>query len=186
VGLLISIPHWRRAWPLLLLVAATALPMLAFYVVGRFRASFFAALLPFAAFAAVEMARAWRHGTLRRFLVLAAGVLLIGAWTGRPLSDRQVLIRTSDWILPWSVEYESRVYGALDARDPNAAANAYLEFFGRTPTDAQIRASGDPSLPRELAEMRLECAQILRAAGRERESAAQVTAAQHLATLSAR
>jgi hypothetical protein len=156
---------------------------LGFYVLGRFRIAFFAAVLPFAAYGLVEVVRSWHQRRFKKFLILASALVLVALWTGRPLSERQVLIRTSDWILPWSVEYEGRVYGALDAKDVNAAANAYLEFFQHTPTDAQIQASGDPRLPSELADMHTECGQILRAAGREREAAAQLAEAQRVIAL---
>jgi hypothetical protein len=88
----------------------------------------------------------------------------VSAWTGRPLSSDQLLVRTSDWLVPWSVTYESEVYGALDAKNPAAAGAAYLEFFQYEPTEAQILASGDPRLAPEFADMHQECAQILRLA----------------------
>jgi hypothetical protein len=180
VGLLLALPQWRRVWPLLLLAVVTVTPLLIFYVLGRFRIAFFAASIPFAAYALVEIVRAWGTGRIRRAVALTSAVILIGLWTGRPLAADQVLIRMSDWILPWSVEYERRVYGALDARDVQTAANAYLEFFASAPTDAQIRASRDPQLARELADMHAECAQILRLAGRTHEAHAQMASAHRL------
>ena len=41
----------------------------------------------------------------------------ITAWTGRPLAPHQVRIRMADWILPFSVYYQAKVYDALDAKD---------------------------------------------------------------------
>ena len=183
LGVILVLARRRDAWPLLLLAVAALAPLLLFYVLGRFRVAFAAAVLPFAAFAVVEIAAAARAGKYRRLAALAAAVAVIALWIDRPLARDQVLIRTADWILPWSVEFESRVYGALDAKDPGRAADAYLEFFRRAPTDAQIVAGGDPRLAAELADMHAECAQILKAAGRPREAEAQLLAARHVLDL---
>jgi len=183
IGLVLALRRRREVWPLFVLVAVTLTPLLVFYVLGRFRVAFMAALIPFAAYAAVaigQAARARNHATLAG---LVAAVAVVALWIDRPLARDQVLIRTSDWILPWSVEYEGRVYGALDEKDPRRAADAYLEFFRHQPTDAQITASGDPHLPAELADMHAECAQILKAAGRAREAEEQLVAARRLLAL---
>jgi hypothetical protein len=90
----------------------------------------------------------------------------------------------ADWILPYSVYYQSRVYSALDARDWSGAAAWYLEFFRYEPTPAQILASNDPSLAPELADMHLECAKILRMSGQAHRAKAQMEKAQHILHLS--
>jgi hypothetical protein len=184
VGLVLAATRWREVWLLYLLVVTTAAPMVLFYVLGRFRIALVAAVLPFAALALAEIAAAWRTGQYRRGFALVAAVLVVFAWTGRPIADDQLLIRMSDWIQPWSIEYESRVYGALDAKDPARAASAYLEFFDRyQPSDAQILASGDPRLAAELADMHAECARILGASGQADRAAAQLETARRLASL---
>jgi 4-amino-4-deoxy-L-arabinose transferase-like glycosyltransferase len=165
VGLYLGARRWRTAWSLYLLAAVSAAPLVLFYVLGRFRVAFLAAVLPFAALTLVEIGRSLGARRYARGLAIAAAVLVLGAWTGRPLASDQLLIRTADWILPWSVVYESKVYGALDAKDPATAAAAYLDFFTYAPTDDQILASADPQLAPELADMHNECAQILRLAG---------------------
>ena len=103
-----------------------------------------------------------------------AATLVAALWIDRPLAERQLLVRTSDWILPWSVEYQDRVYGALDRKAYAEAAAAYLEFFARyEPGTADILSSGDPGLAPELADMHRECAQILAAAREPALAAAQ-------------
>jgi hypothetical protein len=183
VGLVLGARRWREAWPLYLLAAVTAAPLILFYVLGRFRIPFFAAVIPFAALTLVEVGRALRAGHYARGLAIGAAVLVVAAWTGRPLAADQRLIRTADWILPWSVTYEMQVYGALDAKDPARAAAAYLDFFKYEPTDAQIVASGDPQLAPELADMHNECAQILRLAGQPSLAEAQLLRARRLLDL---
>lgn len=182
-GLAIGARRFRDAWPLYLLVATTVGSLLGFYVLGRFRVALIAAVIPFAALTLVEI---WRWIRAGRFLAAgttAAAVVLLGAWTGRPLADGQVLIRTADWILPYSVFYQDQVYGALDRKDWNAAASWYLDFFRYEPSDAEILQSSDRTLAPELADMHRECAQILRAAGRETEAAQQIEAAQRILAL---
>jgi 4-amino-4-deoxy-L-arabinose transferase-like glycosyltransferase len=183
VGLGLGARRWRTAWSLYLLVAVSAAPLVLFYVLGRFRVALLAAVLPFAALTLVEIGRSLGARRYARGLTITAAVLVLGAWTGRPLASDQILIRTADWILPWSVVYESQVYGALDAKDPAAAAAAYLEFFTYEPTEDQILASGDPQLAPELADMHNECAQILRLAGQPSLADQQLQHARRLLTL---
>jgi 4-amino-4-deoxy-L-arabinose transferase-like glycosyltransferase len=183
VGLVLGARRWRDAWPLYLLAAVTAAPLILFYVLGRFRIAFLAAVIPFAALTLVETCRALRARRYGRGLAIAAAVLTVAAWTGRPLAADQLLIRTADWILPWSVTYESQVYGALDAKDPVRAAAAYLDFFKYEPTDTQILASRDPQLTSELADMHGECAQILRLAGQPALADAQLERARQILAL---
>jgi 4-amino-4-deoxy-L-arabinose transferase-like glycosyltransferase len=180
VGLVIGLKRWQESWPLYALVVVSAAPLIIFYVLGRFRIALFAAVLPFAALTVVEIVRSMRRHRYARGFSMVAAVLLIGAWTSRALAEDQLLIRTADWILPWSITYESQVYGALDAKNPGRAAAAYLEFFKYEPTDAQILTSRDPQLPAELADMHNECAQILRIAGESALAEAQVQRAQHI------
>lgn len=184
VGLVLGTARWRQAWPLYLLAAVSASPLILFYVLGRFRIAFLAACLPFAALTLVEGVRALRARRYGRGIAIAAAVLVAAAWTGRPLAADQRLIRTADWLLPWSVTYESQVYGALDAKNPAGAATAYLEFFRKyEPTDEQIMASDDPQLSPELADMHNECAQILRLSGQPALAAQQLERARRLLAL---
>ena len=186
VGLALAAVRRTRPWTLFALVASSAATLVAFYVLGRFRVALAAAVLPFAGLACAELAAAVRTGRVLRAAALGLPVALLALWTGRPLAPDQLLIRTSDWILAWSVEYQDRVYGALDRKDPAAAAADYQEFFARyEPTPAQILAANDPRLAPELADMHAECAQILRAAGRIDASARETDAARRLLALRA-
>ena len=184
VGLVLAAARARRSWTLLALVASSAVTLVAFYVLGRFRVALIAAAIPFAGLACAELVAAFREGRFARGAALTAAVTVLGAWSGRPLADDQLLIRTSDWILAWSVEYQDRVYGALDRKDPAQAAADYQEFFARyEPSAVEIVASNDPRLAPELADMHAECSQILRAAGRPEAAALEADAGRRLLAL---
>lgn len=184
VGLVLAGLRARVPWTLLALVGSSLATLAAFYVLGRFRVSLIAATIPFAALAAAELVAAIRHARWARGAAIAGAAGLLLLWTGRPLADDQLLIRTSDWILAWSVEYQDRVYGALDRKDVASAGASYQEFFARyEPSLSEILESNDPQLAPELADMHAECAQILRAAGRPDAASVEVDAAKRLLAL---
>jgi hypothetical protein len=168
VGLVIGAKRIRDAWPLYLLAAVSMVPMIGFYVLGRFRVGLFAAAIPFAALALADILQSIRGRRRARAMRIATSALILAAWTGRPLASDAVQIRTADWILAYSVVYQDKVYGALDRKDWAGSGAAYVEFFERyEPTAAQILASHDPQLAPELADMHQECAKILEMAGQE-------------------
>jgi hypothetical protein len=173
-GLVLGARRAGDAWPLYGLVASTLTSLAVFYVLGRFRVALLAAVLPFAGLTLAEFVRCVRRRHPARAAAVFAVTLVAALWVDRPLAERQLLVRTSDWILPWSVEYQDRVYGALDRKAYAEAAAAYLEFFARyEPGTARILSSGDPGLAPELADMHRECAQILAAAREPALAAAQ-------------
>jgi len=183
-GLILGARRAGDAWPLYALVAATLAWLVVFYVLGRFRVALLAAVLPSAGLTLAECVRCVRERHPARAAAVFAATLVAALWVDRPLAERQLLVRTSDWILPWSVEYQHRVYGALDRKAYAEAAAAYLEFFARhEPGTAQILSSGDPGLAPELADMHRECAQILAAAREPALAAAQQEDARRLLLL---
>lgn len=181
VGLVLAIRRASNVWPLYLLAGLSAAPVLIFYVLGRLRLPLVAAVMPFAALTVVDFARAVRVHRYARAVTVAGAVTLLALWTDRPLASDQVLVRMSDWILPWSVSYQTQVYDALDAHQWARGAAAYVEFFERyEPTDAEIIAAGDRTLAPELADMHRECAGILLRAGQPAQAQQQLTKADHL------
>jgi dolichyl-phosphate-mannose-protein mannosyltransferase len=173
-GLVLGARRAGDAWPLYALVASTLTSLVVFYVLGRFRVALLAAVLPFAGLTLAEFGRCVRRRHPGRAAAVFAATLVAALWVDRPLAERQLLVRTSDWILPWSVDYQDRVYAALDRKAYAEAAAAYLEFFARyEPGTAQILSSGDPGLAPELADMHRECGQILAAAREPALAAAQ-------------
>jgi tetratricopeptide (TPR) repeat protein len=96
------------------------------------------------------------------------GVLLLGAWTGRPRGPEQFTLRTADWLLPFSVDGEHAAAAAITAQDWAGAAAAYQSYFRRDePLRGETAAAEDPTLPSTLAKMHAICADLLARAGED-------------------
>ena len=172
VGLVLSASRFRRVWPLYLLVACSVAPLLVFYTLGRFRVALMAAVIPFAAFAFVELLRSAADRKYLRVGVMALSMLIVGSWTGRPLQDR-TLIASSYWLGPFYARYEAEARAALAANDPARAASAYLGFFQYEPELAEVASPGNTPVVQVFAEMHADCATFLRAAGQSEQAAVQ-------------
>ncbi|HUK34479.1 MAG TPA: tetratricopeptide repeat protein [Vicinamibacterales bacterium] len=171
-GLVLGMRRLSRAWPLYLLVAGSLIPLLMFYVLGRFRIPLTAALLPFVALAFVEALRWTGEGRYGRVIALAASVCVLSVWTGRPA--RTPLVRAADWLVPFVVRYQPQYDAAVAAHNPAAAATAYLAFFQEEPGQAQLLSPPDVETLLMLGTMHTECASLLREAGRMVEANQQV------------
>lgn len=180
VGIALSWKEWRRRWPLIVLLCATIAPLLIFYVLGRFRVAVIAAVIPFAAHTIVTIARQLAGATLPRAALTIGAVAMVGAWTGQPLGPHQILIRTSDWILPFSTFYAGRIDDAAHQREWRVAADLYAQYFDRYPlTPGELQMGGAP-LRQELAAMHRECADLFEAAGDRPDAAEQRGAAERI------
>ena len=164
LGLVLSARRFSRVWPLYVLVGCSIAPLLVFYTLGRFRVALIAAVIPFAAFALVELFRAAADRKYLHVGAMAVSLVIVGSWTGRPLADR-TLIASSYWLGPFYVRYEAEARAALAANDPGRAASAYLGYFQYEPPLAQVASPGNTMLVQVLAEMHAECATFLRASG---------------------
>lgn len=181
IGIVLTVRGIRARWPLFVLLVVALAPLLAFFVLGRFRATLIAATIPFAAYVIVETARLFGRRRFRRAALVTAGVLVCAAWTGQPLGPHQVLIRTSDWILPYSVLYESRIEAAVRNQRWAAGAHVYAEYFDKyEPAMPEILGSGDVSLGRVLARMHRQCAELFDAGGDAISAKAQLATADRL------
>jgi hypothetical protein len=179
VGLVLAIPQLPRRWPLFAAITATLLPLLLFYVLGRFRIALVACAIPFAAFTVVDMARRFAVRQYTAALFLGAAVLAVGAWTGQPLGPHEKLLRPSDWILPFSALYEAPIEAAAMGRQFERAADLYVDYFTRyEPSDRDSRA--DMGLEAELADMHRQCADLFDAAGDRAPATAQRVIAERL------
>jgi Flp pilus assembly protein TadD/4-amino-4-deoxy-L-arabinose transferase-like glycosyltransferase len=175
VGLVLGVQQLSRVWPLYLLVAGSLIPLLMFYVLGRFRIPLMAALIPFAALTLVEAVRGMGDGRYGRVMMLTATVGLLAVWTGRPA--RTPLLRAADWLVPFVVRYQPQFDAAMAAHNPAAAAAAYLAFFREEPAAGQLLSPPDVETLLLLGNMHTECASLLRDAGRVVEAKQQVTRA---------
>jgi tetratricopeptide (TPR) repeat protein len=179
VGLVLSARRFSRVWLLYTLVGCSVAPLLLFYTLGRFRVALIAAVIPFAAFALVELLRAAADRKYLRVAAMAVSLTIVGSWTGRPLPNR-TLIASSYWLGPFYARYEAETRAALAAGDPARAAAAYLGFFQYEPPLAQVASPGDTSVVQVLAEMHAECATFLRAAGQSEKARVQSEKAREL------
>ena len=175
VGLVLGAQRLSRVWPLYLLVAGSLIPMLMFYVLGRFRVPLMAALIPFAALTLVEAVRWLRDGRYGRVMVLTVAVGVLALWTGR--AAQKPLVRATDWLVPFEVRYQPQFDAAVAAHNPAAAAAAYLAFFREEPAAAQLLSPPDVETLMLLGTMHTECASLLRNAGRVVEATQQVAEA---------
>jgi tetratricopeptide (TPR) repeat protein len=163
-GIAMSGRQLWRMWPLAMLTAFSFVPLIVFYVQGRFRVQLMAAAIPFASLTLVECVRWGRQHQYLRLAWTAAVVIGLAFWTGRPLEGRG-LIRMADWLAPFNVRYDPEVRAAQTTRDSARAASAYLAFFQYEPSASQLASPYDQDTIIALGQMHLECASYLREAG---------------------
>jgi 4-amino-4-deoxy-L-arabinose transferase-like glycosyltransferase len=181
IGIVLSWGRRRETWPLFALLLVALVPLLSFYVLGRFRILLIATAIPFAASTLVDAWRRLSRGSHAQIVMIAATVVVLGVWTEGPLGPHEVLIRTSDWLMPYSALYEGRIVLAVEAREWAAAAQTYAEFFKKyEPSPAEIQSSRDPQLVGELAHMHQQCAELFQAAGDVENARRHTQAAQAL------
>jgi 4-amino-4-deoxy-L-arabinose transferase-like glycosyltransferase len=142
LGLLLAI-RVPRAWPLLLLALSSLAGMLVFYPSSRFRAPLAAAVIPFAALAAVETGRLLADRRWARALLCLVAVALGFAWTSRPLAGGRAQLRGDDCRLPFLLFYGPRLEAARARGDWACAADEMAEA-----------ARFEPRLVRELSAQR--------------------------------
>jgi hypothetical protein len=145
LGLCLALPAFRRFFWLYLIVAASALPLIVFYVLSRFRAPLLVALLPFAAFAAVTIVDWLLSGNrLKAGLAIVAGTLL-GVWMARPLPPGHPLIRIQDHSVTYEIYYRLRATEAENAGDWKRAANELADFLRLEPEEIRrVNAAAPP------------------------------------------
>jgi 4-amino-4-deoxy-L-arabinose transferase-like glycosyltransferase len=123
----------RYAIPMVL-VAATLAPMLAFYVLSRFRAPMLAALLPFSALALVRLLdRGWTRSAALWWTAAAVAFL----WTARPLRPDVREIRSVDYLVGFKQHYEPRVSRAFEAKDWHQALALLNEALSVEPAEVR-------------------------------------------------
>ena len=172
VGLVLGVQQFSRVWPLYLLAVGSLIPLLMFYVLGRFRVPLMAALIPFVALTLVDAVRGMSDRRYVRAMVLTVIVGLLAVWTGRPAQTP--LIRAADWLVPFVVRYQPQFDAAVAAHNPAAAAASYLAFFREEPAVTQLLSPPDVETLLLLGNMHTECASLLREAGHVVEAKQQV------------
>jgi hypothetical protein len=155
------------------LVACSFAPLLIFYVLGRLRAPFVVALVPFAGLTLATLAQWIRKGRIGHVAVAGGAVLTLMLWTGRGQAAGEYFIRPVDWMLPYMIQYRQDVADAVKARDARAAVDAYFAYFKYEPDIGQVKAMGSPELAESLAELHRQCSLALAEIGRFDEAGRQ-------------
>lgn len=148
VGLALAWRQRARAASLYLLFASALVPLLAFYVLSRFRAPLVAAAIPFAALTLVELARALSSRAWLRASAIGGATLALGAWTARPLPADVPLLRPADWTAPFLTFYMPESEAAARAGDWAKAARILEASLADEPDF--VRALSRDTLPAAL------------------------------------
>ena len=186
VGIVLSTRAGRDRWPLYLLVACSFAPLMIFYVLGRLRAPFLVALVPFAGLTLATLAQWIRNGRIGQVAAAGGAVLALMLWTGRGQADGEYFIRPVDWMLPYMIQYRQDVANAVKARDAKAAVDAYFAYFKYEPDLGQVKAMGSPELADSLAELHRQCSLALAELHRFDEAGEQRDKMQALLSLAGR
>lgn len=188
VGLYGAWKGFDRHALLYFLVAASAAPMLIFYVLARFRAPLAAALIPFAAFGIVRLAE-WILEKKWKPAGIAGGVVAITAlWMFRPLPEHMRPIRSADYRVAFKTHWAPRERIFVEASYWGKAEAVLAEALRDEPDEVR-RLDGSP-LPEGGFEIRqitdffrslhARRAGYLTKLGREKEAAAEDAAAERL------
>jgi 4-amino-4-deoxy-L-arabinose transferase-like glycosyltransferase len=163
VGLVLAAPRFEQCI-LLYAVAANGIAVaLAASPVGRYRASFFAALIPFAALTLVRMVEWVKQRETGKLLATAGALVVAFLWISRPLPPGRRAIRTNDYLaayhyywIPehtaaWQAGQWSRAAAILDnavrheppdLRQIKSLAPYYSKIYAQLAED--LARAGDP------------------------------------------
>ena len=181
VGLAIFIKQWKRLAPLYLLAANGILVMLAAFPTDRYRAAYFAVLIPLGA-AVVVRALEWiASRQFRKALVLSLALAVVFLWTSLPLPASQALIPSSYYWAPLSYYWKPLHDAAVDKRDWRGAARIWEQFLRSEPED--FGAVDNPQLIRTFAAVHATLGSELQKAGEPVRAALEFARAKQLGAL---
>ena len=181
VGLALFIKQWKRLAPLYLLAANGILVMLVTFPTGRYRAPYFAVLIPLGA-AVVVRALEWISA--RQFgkaLMLASALLVAFLWTSLPLPPSRTLIPSSYYWAPLNYYWKPLHNAAVDKQDWSGAAQIMEQFLRSEPED--FGAAGDAQLIRTFALCHATLGSELQKAGEPVRAALEFARAKQLGAL---
>ncbi|MFY9726062.1 MAG: glycosyltransferase family 39 protein [Bryobacteraceae bacterium] len=148
-GLALFIKQWKRLAPLYLLAANGIFVLLAAFPMDRYRAPYFAVLIPLAAAVVVKALEWISSRQFRKALVLASALVVVFLWTSFPLPASQALIPSSYYWAPLSYYWRPRHDAAVDKQDWHGAARILEQFLRSEPED--FGAVDNPQLIRTFA-----------------------------------
>ncbi|MBK9338458.1 MAG: glycosyltransferase family 39 protein [Lewinellaceae bacterium] len=126
VGILFALYYKKGNRALFLAILVQLAIILGFYVLGRLRTPLAALLLPFVAYAIVEMVQFIRKDALRKILVAAACF----AFFFYPFYRKATkMLDPTDYEVLYDIVYYNRIKGSWEARQWNDAIAAHNEFM---------------------------------------------------------
>ncbi len=150
VGLALALKQWRCCAPLYLLAANGILVMLLTYPTGRYRAAYFAVLIPLAG-AVVAQALTWISSRqFKKTVILASALLVVSLWTSLPLPASHPLIRTASYAAPYAYYWRPLMDDAMRRQDWREASRIVGQWIRSEPPDIGT-GSVDPRLIRMFA-----------------------------------
>jgi len=144
IGLAFFVKQWRRYAPLYLLAANGIIVMLITYPTGRYRAAYFAVLIPLAGAAAAQVLTWISSRQFKKAFTLAVAVLVVSIWTSLPLPASRPLIRTAYYLAPYGYYWSPMLEVAVGRADWREASRIVEEGLRAEPPD--LSTSSDPEL----------------------------------------
>jgi hypothetical protein len=145
VGLVLSWPQRRTAWPLLLMVGMNVAVLMAFAVMSRLRVPLVSLMIPLAGLTVAKLA-VWL--TNRRVLPAAVALIAIAflaCWTDRPLPAGYAAIRGADYQAPYDFYYDPQSAAAAARGDYAAAAEILSRSLGVRPRVIDVLSERRPT-----------------------------------------
>jgi hypothetical protein len=138
--------------------------------VGRYRAGFLAAMIPFAAFALVRVAGWWHGREWRKVAAMSGALLVLFLWTSRPLPAGKRVIRPTDYFVAFTYYWVPEHTAAVQAGQFRRAAEILESAIEHSPED--VRQVKDLALiySQVHAQLAEDLAKTGDAAGADRES----------------
>lgn len=133
IGLVLAARRRKEAALLYWLVVVCAIPLLAFYVLSRFRIPLVAALIPFAAFTIVQLLDWIAARKVGPALATIAALVVFSLWSMQPLREGTVILRPSEFVVALNEHYKPKCEAALAAKDPATALRLADEALAMEP-----------------------------------------------------
>jgi 4-amino-4-deoxy-L-arabinose transferase-like glycosyltransferase len=135
VGLVLAASRFEQCILLYAITANGLAVALAASPVGRYRAGFYAAMMPFAALAIVRMVEWARARQSGKLLAAAATLLVLFLWTSRPLPTDKRVIRVTDYLVGFQTYWMPEHAAAAKAGQWQTAASILQDAVRIEPYD---------------------------------------------------
>jgi len=181
VGLALSIKQWKRLAPLYLLAANGILVLLVTFPTGRYRAAYFAVLIPLGAAVVVQALEWISSRQFRKALVLVSALLVAFLWTSLPLPPSHPLIPSAYYFAPFGYYWRPLHDAATEKQDWPEAARVMEQFLRSEPEN--FGADDDPQLIRFFAVAHATLGNELQKAGEPARASLEFARADRLGAL---